>query len=115
MRPLSRVRRAASILLGCWLAIFAAEPAALHVCPLHDGARPAHATHHHQPPPAHHACSCPGTCCPGVGAQPPATPVVAPARIVAFSEPAIATREIVRHADAQVVLPPALGPPAISG
>jgi len=40
---------------------------------------------------------------------------IAPARIIAFVEPVVATATIVRSADVQVALPPAIGPPTHSG
>jgi len=116
MRNVSSFRRAASLLLGCWLAVFAAEPAALHACPVHDLApQTSHASHKAHQPVQHHACTCPGACCPGVGVRLATPPAIAPARIVAFVEPDVAPATIVRSADVQLALPPAIGPPAHSG
>ena len=118
-RSLSCIQRAASLLLGCWLAVFTAEPAAMHSCPVHDVGRPmSHASHHmpqqsgdHQS----HTCTCPGACCPGARAQLATTPVVLRARIVSFVEPDLVVAGLVGSADAQLTLPPAIGPPSING
>jgi hypothetical protein len=116
MRKPSRIRRLVSLLLGCWLAVFAAEPRAIHVCPVHDVGAPApHASHHSTPQHGHQSCSCPGTCSPGVGLRVPTVPAFAPARIVAFVEPDAAPSLLVRSADPQLLLPPAIGPPAYFG
>ena len=119
MRSLSFVQRVASLLLGCWLAVFVAEPVGMHSCPVHDGIGHGVAHAHHTPTPApgqseHHSCTCPGTCCPGARAQFAAAPTVAPARIVSFVEPDVVGFELVSSADAQLTLPPALGPPTAS-
>jgi len=96
--------------------VFAAEPVALHACPVHDGPHSAsHQTHHSQHAPEHHSCTCPGACCPTVGVHLESTPALAPARVVAFVEPDVATVGVVSSADVQVTLPPALGPPVVSG
>ena len=88
MRSHPCLRRAASLLIGCWLAVFAAEPVALHACPVHDGPHSAsQQTHHSQHAPEHHSCTCPGACCPTVGVHLESTPALAPARVVAFVEP----------------------------
>src|SRR5690242_16521437 len=117
MRNASWIQRAASLLLGCWLAVFAAEPVALHVCPVHDVAMPtSHASHHgSMPQSAHHCCTCPGACCPTIGARLETALNVAPARIVAFVEPdlTIDVRDYI--ADVQVALPPSIGPPTFFG
>lgn len=118
-RSSSHIQRAASLLLGCWLAVFTAEPAAMHACPVHDVGQPmSHASHHmpRQAPDHHgHTCTCPGACCPGARAQLATTPVLAPVRIVSFAEPEVAVRELVRSADVQIALPPAIGPPSTIG
>jgi hypothetical protein len=119
MRQFTCIRRAASLLLGCWLAVFAAEPAAIHACPVHDIGQPmshlSHSSHHSHQPQDHHSCTCPGKCCPGARAQLATVPTLEPARIVSFVEPDLAVRGLAQSADVQVALPPALGPPAISG
>jgi hypothetical protein len=117
MRNASWIQRAASLLLGCWLAVFAADPAALHACPVHDTAMPAsHASHHgSMPQSAHHCCTCPGACCPAAGARLATSPTFVPARVVAFVEPELAVEIRAYSADVQLVLPPAIGPPAIFG
>ena len=119
IRSVSWINRAASLVLGCWLAVFAADPAVIHACPVHDVGHPAshssHSSHHTQHPQGHHLCTCPGICCPGARAQVPTTPAVAPARIVSFVEPDVPVPGLVRSADVQITLPPALGPPTISG
>lgn len=119
MRSLSFVQRVVSLLLGCWLAVFVAEPVGMHSCPVHDGIGHAMAHMHHAPAPApghseHRACTCPGTCCPGARAELAATPTIAPARVVSFVEPDIDGVPLVRSADVQLSLPPALGPPTAS-
>ena len=113
----SRIQRVASLMLGCWLAVFAAEPVALHACPVHDVAMPmSHAAHHGSAPESkHHCCTCPGACCPGVGARLATSPTFAPAHIVAYVEPAFVIAAVVPAADIQLALPPALGPPAFPG
>ena len=71
---------------------------------------------HHTPQPSHpHGCTCPGACCPGVSVRLTTPAAIAPARIIAFVEPVVATATIVRSADVQVALPPAIGPPTHSG
>jgi len=116
MRPVSPLRRAVSLLLGCWLAVFAAEPAAIHTCPVHDvGQQASHASHHRQQSPGHHTCTCPGACCPVARAQLATTPTIVPPRVVTFVEPYVAVAVLLSDGDIQVSLPPALGPPAISG
>jgi hypothetical protein len=116
MRQVSFVRRVASLLLGCWLAIFVVEPAALHSCPIHDGVAPAsHMMHHHAPAtPGHGCCTCPGACCPAAGARLERAPVVVPARIVAIAMPDVAAPPLVRLGCVQRILPPAIGPPSHS-
>ncbi|HEY2375697.1 MAG TPA: hypothetical protein VGH98_06940 [Gemmatimonadaceae bacterium] len=118
-RSVSWIQRAASLLLGCWLAVFTADPAAIHACPVHDvGRTSSHASHHPQhqhTPQSHHNCTCPGACCPGARAQLATTPTIAPTRIVSFVEPDVTVPRLVRSADVQITLPPALGPPAIAG
>ena len=113
----SWIRRAASLLLGCWLAVFAAEPVALHVCPVHDVATAtSHASHHgSMPHSAHHGCTCPGACCPTIGARLELSPTFAPARIVAFVEPELAIDVRGYAADVQLALPPSIGPPTVFG
>lgn len=117
MGTTSWIQRAASLLLGCWLAVFAADPAALHVCPVHDAAAPmSHASHHgSMPHAAHHACTCPGSCCPAVGARLETSPTFVPARIVAFAEPELAIDSRGYTADVQLALPPSIGPPLVFG
>lgn len=117
MRKASWVQRAASLLLGCWLVVFAADPAALHVCPVHDVATPAsHMSHHgSMPRSAHHCCTCPGACCPAVGARLEAAPTFAPARIISFVEPELAIDIADYAADVQLKLPPSIGPPVFFG
>jgi hypothetical protein len=89
---------------------------ALHACPVHDGPHSAsHQTHHSQHPQQHHSCTCLGACCPTVGVHLASTPEIAPARVIAFVEPDVSTGGPVRSADVQVTLPPALGPPVVSG
>jgi hypothetical protein len=88
----------------------------MHACPVHDGPQPAsHMPHHSHHPQDHHSCTCPGACCPAVGAHLASTPTIAPARVIAFVEPDVATVGVVNAADLQVILPPALGPPVVSG
>lgn len=119
MRVASPLRRAVSLLLGCWLAIFILEPAVLHACPIHDVATPAsHASHH----PAHHTshsghqgCTCPGACCPSVVARVAVPPVFAAPRLVAMAESVPDFSPSVRQFDVQFALPPSIGPPRISG
>jgi hypothetical protein len=113
----SLMRRAASLLLGCWLAVFAAELPAIHVCPVHSaGQAVPHASHHGQHPPGHNHCTCPGACCPGTRAQlATTTPTLVSTRVVRFVEPDLMDRGLVRSVDVQVALPPSLGPPPISG
>jgi hypothetical protein len=119
LRSLSCIQRAASLLLGCWLAVFTAEPVAMHACPVHDLGQPmSHAAHHmpQQSGDHHgHTCTCPGACCPGARAQLATTPVVVPARIISFVEPDVVVPGLVRSADVQITLPPAIGPPSIIG
>ena len=117
MRDLSCIRRATSLLLACWLAVFIAQPAAMHACPVHTVSQEAsHASHHGSHPQDHHKCTCPGDCCcPCAGAQLAPTPTTVPARIVSFVEPDIAIPGLVRSADVQFLLPPSVGPPTISG
>jgi hypothetical protein len=118
-RSASWIQRAASLLLGCWLAVFTAEPAAIHACPVHDVGRPmSHAAHHMpaQPGDHHgHICTCPGACCPGARAQLATTPMVVAERIVSFVEPDVVVPGGVEFADVQLTLPPAIGPPSIIG
>lgn len=89
----------------------------MHVCPVHDvGQTAPHSSHHGQQPAGHHHCTCPGACCPGTRAQlGTATATLVSARVVRFVEPDLTARGLVRSADVQVVLPPSLGPPPISG
>ena len=121
LRPLSRVKRAAALLLVCWLAVFTAEPAAMHICPVHDVGQPmSHSAHHgagRQQSHDHHShtCTCPGACCPGARAQLATAPVVVSERIVSFVEPEVVAAGLVRSADVQLTLPPAIGPPSIIG
>ena len=125
MRRFSRSRRIASVLLGCWFALFAAELPILHVCPVHDVGAPMGQMMHsgqmmhpssHQGQHANHAtCTCPGACCPSAGARLESPPELAPARIVAIVEPAPFTPTFLGLAAARVVLPPALGPPPVLG
>lgn len=120
MRRFSIPRRIASVLIGCWFALFAAELPVLHVCAVHDGggamAHMAHSSSHHGMPHSNHAtCTCPGACCPGVGARLASPIELTPARVLAMREPAPATPTLLGLAAARVVLPPSLGPPAISG
>lgn len=120
MRRFSLSRRIASVLLGCWFALFAAELPALHVCPVHDVQHAAmghmaHSSSPHAPHSNHATCTCPGACCPTVGARLESLPELAPARIVAIAEPAPFTPTLLGLAAARVVLPPALGPPAVFG
>lgn len=119
LRSASRIRRAASLLLGCWLAVFTAEPAAIHACPVHDiGHTMSHASHHMPQQPGHHqnhTCTCPGACCPGARAQLATARVVVPVRIVSFVEPELVAQGLDRSADVQVTLPPAIGPPSTIG
>jgi hypothetical protein len=116
---LSQIQRAASLLLGCWLAVFTAEPAAMHVCPVHDIGQPMSHAAHHMPQRSQnhhgHTCTCPGACCPGARAQLATTTVVLPSRIVSFLEPEVVVAGFPRSADVQVSLPPAIGPPSIIG
>jgi hypothetical protein len=81
-----RLRRAFSAVLAVWFAIAVAEPPALHLCPMHDGApgmarahnvahhaMPAHATggmlaHHFPDQQRSHQCCCLGACCASVAA-----------------------------------------------
>lgn len=120
MRRISVFRRIASVLIGIWFVLFAAEVPVLHVCAVHNVrgamAHMAHSPAHHDAPHSNHAtCTCPGDCCPGVGAR-LATPVdITPARIVGVVEPAPVAPTVLGFAAARVVLPPSLGPPAISG
>ena len=96
--------------------MFAAEPVAIHACPVHDIGQPvSHSSHRSHQPQDHHSCTCPGTCCPGARAQLATVPTFAPARIVSFVEADVAVRGLAQSADVQVALPPAIGPPAISG
>src|ERR1051325_2193193 len=113
MRTAPWIQRAASLRLGCWLAVFAADPAALHVCPVHDVAAPmSHWSHHHTvPEQGHHCCTCPGACCPAIGARLTTPETFVPARIVAFVEPELAIDVRGYTADVQLALPPAIGPP----
>lgn len=105
-----------SLLLGCWLAIFATEPRALHACPVHDISAPAsHSSHHSMPMPGHRQCTCPGDCCPAAGARIATPPTFAPSRVVAFVPIDAQTPVLVRSSGARVLLPPALGPPSIFG
>lgn len=119
MRAASPLRRAASLLLGFWLAVFILEPAALHACPIHDVATPAsHASHHpahHTSPAGHGGCTCPGACCPSILAPIPLPAVFAAPRVVATAESLPDSSPIVRQFDVQLALPPAIGPPLISG
>jgi hypothetical protein len=115
MRRLSAFQRIASVLLGCWLALFAAELPAVHTCAVHDVHAQMHHSSHHPGHTQHASCTCPGACCPGVGARLETPPELVPARIVGVVELRPAAPAIVRRAAARVVLPPAIGPPAISG
>lgn len=122
MRRFSLSRRIASVLLGCWFVLYGAELPVLHVCPVHDAhaamrhmAHMTHSSSRHDAPHNHATCTCPGACCPGVGARLEAPPEVTPARIVAVVDPAPTAPTLLGLAAARVVLPPALGPPAISG
>jgi hypothetical protein len=119
LRSASWIQRAPSLLLGCWLAVFTAEPAAMHACPVHDVGQPmSHASHHmpQQQGGNHtHTCTCPGACCPGARAQLATTPVVVSARIVSFVEPELVVARVVTSRDVQLTLPPAIGPPSIIG
>lgn len=116
-RSLSCIQRAASLLLGCWLAVFTAEPAAMHACPVHDIGQPmSHASHHMPQQSGHnhsHSCTCPGACCPGARAQVATTPVVVSVRIVSLLEPELVVAGLARSRDVQLALPPAIGPPSI--
>jgi hypothetical protein len=119
MRRLSRSRRIASVLLGCWFVLFAAELPILHVCAVHDIHAPmghmAHGSSHHGQHANHASCTCPGACCPSVGARLESPPAITPARIIAIVEPAPFTPTFLGLAAARVVLPPALGPPPVLG
>jgi hypothetical protein len=120
MRRFSLSRRIASVLLGCWFVLFSAELPMLHVCAVHDshaamGQMPHSPTHHSSHDNTHATCTCPGACCPGVGARLDSAPRILPPRIVAIVEPAPLPPTLLGLAAARVVLPPSLGPPAISG
>src|SRR5947209_13248551 len=116
MRPPSLLRRTVSLLLGCWLVVFAAEPAALHVCPVHDsGSRATHASHHPSPRQGHQSCSCPGDCCAPSIARLATPPTIEPAGVVAVSDSGIAPAPLIESFGARPVLPPAIGPPARLG
>jgi hypothetical protein len=119
MRRFSRSRRIASVLLGCWFALFAAELPVLHVCAVHDGhahmGQMMHSSPQHGQHTSHATCTCPGACCPSVGARLESPPDITPARIAAFVEPAPFTPTLLGLAAARVVLPPALGPPPVLG
>jgi hypothetical protein len=79
--------RAVAAMLAAWFAIAVIEPAALHVCPVHDGALGAHAVHHAAghvdhasghgapAPSSSRQCTCLGDC---VGAAGAALPAVMP-------------------------------------
>lgn len=111
----------ASVLLGCWFALFAAELPVLHVCAVHDIHAPMghmHMSHSSSHPEQHHShatCTCPGACCPGVGARLATPPELTPARIVAVVEPPPFAPTLLGLAAARIVLPPALGPPPVLG
>jgi hypothetical protein len=119
MRRFSLSRRILSVLLGCWFVLCAAELPMVHVCAVHDiHAQMGHMMHsspHHTPHSSHATCTCPGACCPGVGARLDAAPELTPARIIAVVEPAPFAPTLLGLAAARVVLPPALGPPTILG
>lgn len=119
LRSFSVIQRAAALLLGCWLAVFTAEPAAMHACPVHDVGHAMSHSAHHMPQPSGdhhgHTCTCPGTCCPGARAQLATVSVVASARIVSFVEPEVIAAPAVGTAAVQLALPPAIGPPSIIG
>jgi hypothetical protein len=109
------MQRAASLVIGLWLAIFAAEPVAMHACPIHDvGHQQAHSSHH-APQQKHNCCTCPGACCPGVNVQLATAPTIEGPRVVAVAVPNVFIATIGESGDVQVALPPAVGPPTISG
>jgi hypothetical protein len=122
MRRFSPFRRIASVLFGCWFLLFAAELPVLHVCAVHDIHAPmahmahmAHSSSQHSPHSNHATCTCPGACCPGVSARIGTPTEISPARIVAIVDPAPVAPTLLGLAAARVVLPPALGPPAVLG
>jgi len=67
------------------------------------------------PESAHHCCTCPGSCCPAVGARLATSPTFAAPRIVAFVEPELAIDVRGYTGDVQLALPPSIGPPPFFG
>ena len=139
VRRYSAIQRAASLLLGVWLGLFASEPGLVHSCPLHDVAAaadagaslvghtggthgvasaPSRASGHDSAPApspgSHRCCTCPGACCPGTAVRVADPIVVAPARVLLVPASTLFGRErVVRLGGSHVALPPATGPPAL--
>lgn len=135
MPPRSWPTRLLAALLALWLAVYTAEPAALHACPVHSGdahATMAHAgamhgamgrgamtTHDAAPASGHrHApdrhCTCPDHCCAAGACGLPSARVgldVATVRVEAARRTELALRVADR---APRLLPFANGPPSLS-
>jgi len=124
--------RSVAAVLAIWLVGVVAEPAALHRCPLHDGAAsgdtaPASATQHdghgaasghqHGTGGGHHAghgCTCLGDCCaPTLLSAPAATVAITDAPVVRRppSQPELASAY--RPAAPDHARPPSIGPPLL--
>ncbi|HVZ48177.1 MAG TPA: hypothetical protein VG916_05310 [Gemmatimonadaceae bacterium] len=127
----SPLGRAASLVLAAWFTVFAAEPMALHECPMHsmhaatphagmagmvgmadmgNGAAPAANT------PAsghkHATCTCLGGCCAASAVATPATREVSVVEVAVPAMPAFPAVGGVRRPAADFALPFANGPPA---
>ena len=107
-----------SALVGVWLAVVLAEPAALHVCPAHDEAAGGHATHVHdagsEQQTAPQQCSCLGHCAGAslTGLPEATTAGAAPAWIIASAQP-VAESDVLATPTPHL-LPWANGPPRLS-
>lgn len=117
-RPLSF--RVVSALLAVWLAIVLAEPAALHVCPAHDGmaaesgGHGAHVHHDAEDSGVPAQCACLGHC---AGASSPGLPSIAagvPAPAWVIASAAVAVDFDFAAPPVPHLLPFANGPPVLS-
>jgi hypothetical protein len=129
-RSRSPLHRLVGVLLALWLVVFTTAPAAVHACPVHDGAgAQAHGTSHgghnghaamtamghdEAPAPADHAskavCQCPGSCSTVTPVQLAAIAPVDLATIVATTDPGLPEFAYVAISRA-LLLPYANGPP----